>query len=105
MSTATRIRLSDDSIIWLDNVDVNVEREVAGGDLESRFAEALPAVKSVCQDLEKLLLEVGPAKASVEFGIGFKIEASGLTVLVAKGSADANFRIKLEWDRTRDRET
>ncbi len=98
--TTTKVRLSDNAVVWLDNVDVAVEREVAAkGGVERQFAEALPAVRSVCRDLETLISELGPTKATVEFGVGFKVETSGLAVVIAKGNVAANFGIKLEWER------
>ena len=94
-----KVVLSDGSAIWVDQVERGVEEEVAFRLGEGRFAEVLPSIVSLCEDLLTAVKKVAPTKASVEFGISFRVESSGLALLVAKGGSEANFNITLEWEQ------
>ena len=45
------------------------------------------------------LEESNPKKATVELGIGFGIEAGKLVTMIARGTAEANLKVTLEWER------
>jgi Trypsin-co-occurring domain 1 len=97
--SAYKLVLSDDSVVWVDQVEQEAESEVARKDGEGRFSDILPSVVSLCQELADVVAKVAPTRATAEFGIGFRVETTGLALLVAKGSADANFVLTLEWER------
>jgi hypothetical protein len=94
-----KVVLSDGSVIWLDDVRREGEREVAQRSLEGRLSEVLPSIVSLCQDLTTAVKDVAPTKASIEFGISFQVESAGLALLVVKGGSEANFKISLEWEQ------
>jgi hypothetical protein len=91
--------LSDGTIVWVDEVAQTAEAEVARRDVAGRFADVLPSVVSLSEELAGVVDKIAPTKATVQFGITFRVEASGLALLVAKGGADANFVLTLEWER------
>ena len=98
--SAYKLILSDGSV-WrlVDPGRTDGESEVAKRDTEGRFSEVFPSVVLLCDELAAVMAKVAPTKATAQFGIGFRVETSGLALLVAKGSADANFVLTLEWAR------
>jgi hypothetical protein len=46
------------------------------------------------------LEKANPSKASAELGVEFGLEEGKLVALIARGTAKANLKIKLEWDRS-----
>ena len=99
MKKALKIRLSDESTILIDQVAVAAEQEVAHRDLEVRLKSVMPTVAALGRDLVDGFKKAAPTKATVEFGLSFSLETSGLALLVAKGDTEANFKIALEWER------
>lgn len=98
--TSQRLTLSDGSVVWVDAVAGDLEEEVAfrrGGG--TPFAEVLPSVVSLCQDLGDALKSLAPQRTQVQFGVAFKAESTGLSALIAKGGVEANFVVTLEWSR------
>jgi hypothetical protein len=83
--------------VWIEGVSVDAEQEVAQRRGEGKLADVTPSLVALCSDLGNLFARVAPQKATVEFGMSFKVEASGLALLVAKAGAEANFKVTLEW--------
>jgi len=94
-----RVRLSDGKTILVEADTGKVERDVARSNQESQFAEVLPSIVSLCKDFQASLDQVLPEKATLEFGISFRVETNGLVALLGKGSADTNVRVTLEWNK------
>ncbi|MGW4165190.1 CU044_2847 family protein [Streptomyces sp. NPDC004788] len=76
------------------------------GDLEGRFEDHLPdlsgvtaALSSFAQQIGDALHRAAPDRATVEFGCQLGLQAGRLTALVVQGSASANLRVTLEWDK------
>ncbi len=67
--------------------------------VRGKLDESLSRVKTIAKDLKTALNEAKPDKTKVEFGVDFSVEASGLSALIAKGSAKASFKITLEWNK------
>jgi hypothetical protein len=94
-----RAQLSDGKTILIQADIGKVERDVSRSDKESQFAEVLPSIVSLCKDFQNALDQVLPEKATLEFGISFRVETTGLVALLGKGSADTNVRVTLEWGK------
>jgi hypothetical protein len=73
------------------------ESEVAAIDYEQGFAQVLPAITGLCEDLSTALRTVRPDKAKVEFGIKLEFETSKLLAVLCSSSAAADLKLTLEW--------
>ncbi|MDY7088267.1 MAG: CU044_2847 family protein [Actinomycetota bacterium] len=71
----------------------NAESPVAGR-VRISFEEALQQLKPSLQRVGALVRELAPSEASVEFGLKMGGETG---VIVAKGNAEANFKLALVW--------
>jgi hypothetical protein len=99
MAQRQEVKLSNGSIVWVELAKPLVaEREVAQKADPQAFQAVVPGLIALCTDLNTALTTVAPTKASVEFGLSLTVETSGLALLVAKGGAEATFKISLEWE-------
>ncbi|MFJ9824954.1 CU044_2847 family protein [Streptomyces sp. NPDC101160] len=76
------------------------------GDLEGRFEDRLPDLSGVTAALSSFARQIGdalhraaPDRATVEFGCQLGLQSGRLTALVVQGSASANLRVTLAWDK------
>lgn len=63
------------------------------------FDEALDNLGRLAVALREKLDIVMPTKATVEFSVGFTMQAGKLTTLVVDGKGEASLTIALEWER------
>ncbi|MEV6636559.1 CU044_2847 family protein [Actinoplanes sp. NPDC051470] len=78
-----------DELVLASNADSPV-----AGRVRITFEEALHQLKPSLQKVATLVRELAPTEASVEFGL----KMGGQTgVIVAKGNAEANFKLALVW--------
>ncbi|GAA3507167.1 hypothetical protein GCM10019017_02970 [Streptomyces showdoensis] len=59
------------------------------------------ALSSLAGQLGDALHQAAPDRAVVEFGCQLGVEAGKLTALVVQGTATANIKVTLEWDKNR----
>jgi Trypsin-co-occurring domain 1 len=59
--------------------------------------EALAKVKPSLHKLAEMLADLSPAETEVEFGLKIGGETG---VIIAKGTAEVNFRVRLRWGAT-----
>lgn len=64
------------------------------GRVRITFEEALDQLKPSLEKVAALVRELAPSEASVEFGLKMGGETG---VIVAKGNAEANFKLALVW--------
>jgi hypothetical protein len=83
---------------------VEVRPDTYGG--EEEIGTRLPSFETVLETVEVLatafaetLARVQPRRGSVQLGIDIGMESGQLTALLVKGSAKANFVVKLEWEQ------
>ena len=87
----------------IDGQTVLVEASLIGGE-EEIAAFGIPsfggfgsAVRKIAGEITKVLKEISPDKASVEFAVDLAVEAGQLTALLVSGSASGSLKITLEW--------
>ncbi|MFC8507595.1 CU044_2847 family protein [Streptomyces sp. NPDC057411] len=74
------------------------EPEGRGGHLPD-LSGVTTALASFAGQLGDALHRAAPDRAVVEFGCQLGLDAGRLTALVVQGSASANLRVTLEWDK------
>jgi hypothetical protein len=99
-SDKIRVQLSNGAEILVENAVVAPEREVSGGLWEGRFSDVLPSVKALCNDFSRMLEDIAPDKATIEFGLSLQLETSGLWAAIGKAGGSSTFQITLEWNKT-----
>jgi hypothetical protein len=92
-----RVQLSAGVDILVESAGAAPEREVAGGTLEGRFADIMPSVVALCNDFSRMLEDIAPDKAKVQFGLSLEVETSGLWAFIGKAGGSSTFQITLEW--------
>ena len=71
----------------------------AQGDRQSiAFSKALDRIRPMTERLLATLRDIGDSPKSVEVTFGLKLSAD-LGVIVASGSTEANFEVKLVWEK------
>ena len=90
-------------IVEVDEPSSGLVPAASGGEVvakaQEKFDDVLNAVRPVANKLLTKLrdLPAAPDEVAVEFGVNLGFKAG---VVIASGSADANFRIALKWTRT-----
>jgi hypothetical protein len=72
--------------------------KVAGGDT-FRSEDLIASIKSISGSIVAALQAISPDKFSVEFGVEAAFESGKLLALLCSGSAKANLKITLEWQK------
>ena len=112
MSKLTEILAADDSTIYIQYDEEDSDELRAVGfieDVSKRTARFRSAVSSTIKGYTEILLEavqagsvsnLTPSKVTMEFGI----QAGGETGIpfVTKGTAQANVKVTIEWDLSKD---
>jgi hypothetical protein len=62
-----------------------------------RLGAALDSLSEISSMVVEKLKAARPAKATLEFRIGFSVEAGRLVSLLASGKGDASLSVTLEW--------
>jgi len=84
-----------------------VEVAMSGGRTQVGLLDAIPIdrvislVSEVAYAMGKAIERVSPTKSAVEVGFEFGLREGQLVGLIARGSSKANFKITLEWDRSK----
>lgn len=82
-----------------------LEVALEGGREEVGIADQIPIeevkglITGVARVIGDSLKAVSPSKAAVEIGMEFAIKEGHLVGLIARGTATANLKVVLEWDR------
>jgi hypothetical protein len=63
--------------------------------------QALTSLKPALQTMKQVLKELAPDEAEIEFGLKIGGESG---VIIAKGTAEVNFVIRMSWKRDRPSE-
>lgn len=92
---AIKTKLSDGTIIYVQAQTFGGEQQVSAH-LPS-FDEVTHAISGIAKPLVKMLEEIKPRKATLEFGVEIALESGQLTALLVKGSGDTSLKITLEW--------
>ena len=83
-----------------------IEVALRGGRERVGLIESIPfervtsILTEIAQGVEGALTQALPKKASVELGVEFGLQEGKLTALIARGTAKANLKITLEWERS-----
>lgn len=102
MSSLVHIQLSDGKTVLVEPTGVRGERDVsAQKSLDAQLNALLPSIISLCQDLSAAFSAAAPSKTSIQFGVAFKLETSGVVALITKANTEANFSVTLEWARAK----
>jgi hypothetical protein len=88
------------SVVDLDGGRPGGEQQVSGG--MPSLSGALKAVDDFTAGLRAALTGVAPDRTTVEFSIGFALQAGKLTALFADGTAEGTIGVTLEWDREQE---
>ena len=91
------VKLTDGSIIIVEIRQPQGEENVNFS--KFNISEVLERIESVAHSFMETLRKTNPQKAIIEFGMDIAIESGSLTALIAKGSAEANLKITLEWEK------
>jgi hypothetical protein len=65
------------------------------------FEQVTEILGVIAQNIGNTLEKAKPTKASVELGVEFGLENGQFVALIARGSAKANLKIALEWERSK----
>ncbi|MFE1228563.1 CU044_2847 family protein [Streptomyces sp. NPDC058745] len=106
-----RTAMPDVTKVDLGEAVLFVETERLGPDLAEEglegpraltpdLSEVTHALSSFAGQIGEALHRAAPDRATVEFGCQLGLESGKLTALIVKGSATANLRVTLEWDRS-----
>lgn len=90
--------LSDGTKIFIEAVSTQIEQDIALKKTHP-FNGLGNAIGSIAKDIGDVLEDIGPTKATVEFGLEATVESGGLTALLVNGSGSATIKVTLEWDR------
>lgn len=63
--------------------------------------EALATIGEAAALLRQKLEQIGPTKATVEFGVSFEGKGGKLVALLFEGKGQASLTVTLEWERER----
>jgi len=63
------------------------------------FSAVADSIEGIARGLMNTLDKVRPQKAKIEFGIEVAMKEGQLTALLVQGTATANLKITLEWER------
>lgn len=74
------------------------EQDASIGSL--KLDDFMKTAKTLATEFETLLISSLPKKATLEFGLSASVESGALVGFLAKGGAEANVKITLEWDKT-----
>ncbi|TQJ89978.1 CU044_2847 family protein [Streptomyces sp. SLBN-31] len=96
----------DGGVLYIEATSLHGASETGGGTWseDEEVASVIPDLSSVTAALSgfasqvtQALRQARPDKVTLEFGCELAIEPSGLSVLIAKGSAKSNLKVTLEW--------
>ncbi|MGW0772007.1 CU044_2847 family protein [Streptomyces sp. NPDC002676] len=71
------------------------DEEVA--DVVPDLSSVTAALSGFASQVTQALRQARPDKVTLEFGCELALESSGLSVLIAKGSAKSNLKVTMEW--------
>jgi hypothetical protein len=63
------------------------------------LVDVLDSVKDFASGLRRALAAVEPEKTTVEFTVGFAVQAGKLTALFVEGKAEGTVKVTMEWDK------
>jgi hypothetical protein len=92
--------MEDGTIVKFEATQLDKEVDVADFKEIISFNEVTTIVESLASSVMNSLKKIAPDKSSIEFGVELAMESGKLTALVVKGSATANLKITLEWDKS-----
>ncbi len=92
---AIKTKLADGTVIYVQAQTFGGEQQVSAH-LPS-FDEVTRAISGIAKPLVKMLEEIKPRKATLEFGVEIALEAGQLTALLVKGTGETSLKITLEW--------
>ena len=100
MNNLIKLKISDTESIQIES-DLRIqERNVSGGErIEEDFSKIAPSIISLGKEFSRILKQIQPTKSSIEFGINVSMETSGVIAFITKASANANFKITMEWEK------
>jgi hypothetical protein len=99
MSNLIKLTLFDKESINVESDFRSQERNVSGGEIEENFSKLTPSIISLGKEFSQILEKIQPTKASIEFGVNVGMETSGVIAFITKASANANFKIIMEWGK------
>lgn len=92
-------KMNDGTIVKFETATTNGEADVAEFRGIASFEDVTRTIESITTSVMETLKKAAPDKSSIEFGIELAMESGKLTALVVKGSATANLKITLEWNK------
>jgi hypothetical protein len=86
------------SVLDVDGTAARVgDQKVAAG--LPNLSGALKSIKEFSAGLHGALKAVAPDKTTVEFSVGFAIQAGKLTAMFVDGKADGSVTVTMEWGK------
>ncbi|MER8044547.1 CU044_2847 family protein [Streptomyces sp. NPDC094032] len=105
MTEMTKVELAG-GVMYVEAVPLDPEREAEVPDGPDALRARLPDLSGVTAALSSFAGQLGdalhraaPDRAVVEFGCQLGVQAGKLTALVVQGTATANLKVTLEWDK------
>lgn len=88
----------DGRTVWIEARQLGGEEEVAGRSFD--FEDVTNSLAAIASQVGQAVRGLRPERVKVELGCEVAVESGKLTALLVKGSAKANLKLTLEWDRT-----
>lgn len=76
--------------------DLGGEKDASFSSLD--FSGFKDSAIRVAREMKSVLDDISPDRGSIEFGLAASLESGALTGFLAKGSAEANVKVTLEWE-------
>jgi hypothetical protein len=96
VTNATRVSLGNGTSVL---IETEAREEEGVANVLPSFSDLVPTIVAVASQLRAALENAAPTKASVEFGLELAVDSGKLTALIVKGTAKANLKITLSWER------
>ena len=101
--------LEDGATVLIETEEEKGIREVSRGSkygdvfirAQNKYKEAFSHIKAAVIELSAQLRDMEADEAEVTFGL--KIAAESGNFVIAKGSIDANYTVKLKWNRSKEK--
>jgi hypothetical protein len=83
----------------LSHAGIGDQIENAGQTFEELLDVLKPAISSIINKLKDMTEEYSPDETSIEFGIGLKVDTSGMLNIFISAEANADFKVGFVWNK------
>lgn len=96
MTEIIEVQLDEGGRLFVEAATAPGRHEIGAIDAV-RIDQLVETVSTFGVAIRNAALAAAPSKATVEFGVEVRLEASGLVALIARGTGAANVKVSLEW--------